>query len=147
MPDTTTDFLEHLANAFMDNRFEVVAEHYAYPLSYCAHDDILVFGAKHSLIEALELYRIAVRQAGIMRIAPRIIANGLPLRGYRNIWIEFDHLDADGACLRTNQARYLVFQKEASAVPRIEMVDFTVADYPELALLTNTTEIAQPVVN
>jgi len=147
MSDATTQFLEHLTDAFMDNDFAAVAEHYAYPLPYYANDDILVFGAKQSLIEAMNLYRIAVQEAGITRITPRIVAQGLPLRGYKNIWIEFDHFDADGTCLRTNQARYLVFQKEASAFPLIEMVDFTVADYPELALLTNTTEIAQSVIN
>lgn len=125
-------FLRALAHAFCEGRLEHVAQNFAYPMPFYTDTSLLVFGAQHSLTEGLALYHEAVRKAGIVRIVPRIIANGVPVRGYSNLWVEWDHMDANDACVRTSQVRYAILEQDDALAPRIELVDYTVSAFPEL---------------
>lgn len=132
MAVSCVQFLENLAHAFDQDRLDVIAQHFAYPCPFYADNNITVFGGPSALIEGLQLYRTATVKAGIVRVVPRIVAQGVPVRGYSNVWVEWDHLTADRTCLRTNQVRYAVFQDSAALFPRIEMIDYTVIAFPEV---------------
>ena len=96
------------------------------------HDGLLVFGSPATLVEALEEYRNVALANGIVRIEPRIIAEGIPVNRRTDLWIEWDHLDKDGNCLRTNQGRFVLRQPLGSVASLIEMVDYKVTAFPEL---------------
>lgn len=132
MSNATLTFLTRMSDLLRHGRLEDLAQHFVYPLPFYANDGLLVFGSTGTLSEALDLYRAAVHEAGIVRITPRIVASGLPSRGYANVWVEWDHIDADGTCARTSQVRYVLFQGSHDLFPKIEMVDYTVTAFPEM---------------
>jgi len=132
MPQSMTRFLTLLSHAFCQDRLDQVAQHFTYPMPLYTKGELLVFGAPNALLEALSLYREAARKACITRIEPRIIANGLPHKGYSNIWVEWDHYDDHDTLVCSSQVRYAVFQDALALSPRIEMVDYTAVGFPEV---------------
>lgn len=132
MHSNTHRFLTSLAQSFDANRLDVVANNFAYPMPFYTDDGMQVFGAASTLVEGLAAYRDAVRDAGATHLRPRIIAEGLRVRGYCNVWVEWDHLDDAGQCLRTNQVHYVLFQADTDLFPKIELVEYTVTAFPEV---------------
>ncbi|WP_299370586.1 hypothetical protein [uncultured Tateyamaria sp.] len=132
MPCCPQQFLQQLADAFRAGRLDDIADSFAYPMPFYACGGMVVFGSTATLAEALALYRDASIVAGVDRIVPRIVAQGIMIRGYANMWVEWDHLDAKGTCLRTSQVRYVFFQADGMPAPVIEMVDYTVQAFPDL---------------
>ncbi|WP_299724753.1 hypothetical protein [uncultured Tateyamaria sp.] len=121
-----------MARNFWENRLDSVAEHFAYPMPLYADDGLQVFGAACTLKEGLSLYRDAAIRAGIVRMNPRILAEGLTVNGYSNVWVEWDHINADGVCLRTSQVHYVFYRDAGALFPRIELVEYTVLAFPEV---------------
>lgn len=132
MSKNVSAFLERLSRVFIDGPLAEVAENFVYPMPFYSNGGLAVFGSADTLLEGLTLYRSAVRKAGILKITPRIIAHGVPSRGYSNVWVEWDHLDVLGLCKRTSQVRYVLFQDGMSLFPKIEMVDYTISAFPEV---------------
>ncbi|WP_223423748.1 hypothetical protein [Tateyamaria pelophila] len=133
MSAKTLQFLNTLARAFEENRLLTLAHSFSFPMATYVHDGLLVFGAPATLVEALEEYRNMALANGVARLEPRIIAEGIPLNRRTDTWVEWDHLDKDGVCLRTNQVRFVVRRPLGGADPLIEMVDYKVTAFPELA--------------
>lgn len=133
MPQSMTRFLTMLAHAFCDGRLDEVAEHFTYPLPLYSKGELLVFGAPNGLSEALKVYHDIARRAGMTRLVPRVIASGLPKKGYSTLWVEWDHYDKADRLMCTSQVRYAIFQEEAASLPRIEMVDYTSLGFPEVS--------------
>ncbi|WP_299154850.1 hypothetical protein [uncultured Tateyamaria sp.] len=132
MTSTTAKFLANLAHAFNENRLTEISEHFCYPVPFYAGDHLSVFGSSDTMARGLALYRETTRAAGVVRITPRIVAQGIPIQGYSNIWVEWDHFDAQGVCLRTSQVRYALFKDASRLFPIIEMIDYQVAAFPEV---------------
>ena len=132
MSGSTVRILTCLADALMDNRIDAITPHFAYPLPFFVKGELVVFGSAATLREGLAIYRDQVLAIGARKIRPRVIAEGMPVRGYSSVWIEWDHLDGAGKCLRTNQVRYATYQRKTDLYPRIEMVDYTVTAFPGL---------------
>ena len=132
MSESLHKFLEALSDAFLAGRLSNVADSFAYPMPFYCDDGLLVFGAPATLSEGLAQYLDATRAAGITDIVPRILAHGVPSRGYSTVWIEWDHLDKNGKCLRTSQVRYVLYQHDSNLFPKIEMVDYTITAFPEV---------------
>ncbi|WP_147106423.1 hypothetical protein [Tateyamaria sp. syn59] len=109
-----------------------MTQNFTYPLPLYTKGELLVFGAPHSLSEALSMYREAARSAGIVRMTPRIIAAGLPHKGYSNLWVEWDHFDSADALICTSQVRYAIFQDAMALHPKIEMIDYTCLGLPDV---------------
>ena len=129
----TLHFLNALMRAFEQGRLLALAHHFTFPMPAYVHDGLLVFGSPETLVEALEEYRDIVSAKNITRLVPRIIAEGITVNGQSNLWVEIDHLDQDDVCQRTSQARFVLHYPWGSVSPKIEMVDYTVAAFPELA--------------
>lgn len=125
-------FFDRLAELFAEDRLDRITDHFSYPLPFFANDGLLVFGNAASFGEALTLYRNATRKAGIVRLQPRVVANGVPVRDYSNVWVEWDHADAAGRVQRTSQVRYAVYHPKSVMLPRVELIDYTVTAFPEL---------------
>jgi hypothetical protein len=125
-------FLENLGQNFLANRLDAVAGHFAFPMPFYAANGLQVFGAACTLKEGLTMYRDAAIRAGVVRMVPRILAEGLVVNGYSNLWVEWDHIDAKGTCLCSNQVHYVVHQDAAALYPKIEMVEYTVLAFPEV---------------
>ncbi|WP_299140168.1 hypothetical protein [uncultured Tateyamaria sp.] len=125
-------FLERLAHAFCAGHLGQVAEHFVYPMPYYSDHGLVVFGSTGTLSEGLALYHQACKANGVDRITPRIVAEGMTIRGYSNVWVEWDHFDHAGVCMRTSQVRYVLFQETGALFPKIEMVDYTVQAFPEV---------------
>ena len=122
-----------VGDALIADRIAHIAAYFVYPLPVYLKEDLLVFGSADTFAEALALYRAHVLKRGIVRLRPRIVANGLPLRGSASTWVEWDHLAADGTCLGTNQVRYVFSKTAMDLYPRVEMVDYTVTAFPEFS--------------
>ncbi|WP_420011162.1 hypothetical protein [Tateyamaria sp.] len=133
MSETTLKFLEVLATAFDEGRLMDLARHYAFPMPAYTKDDLLVFGSADTLVEGLSIYRDIATEAGIIRVKPRIVAEGLRINNYANLWVEWDHLDAAGVCKRTSQVRYVLRFEPHCAMPLIELVEYMVPAFPEIA--------------
>ncbi|MEX0311927.1 MAG: hypothetical protein AB3N17_16950 [Tateyamaria sp.] len=127
-----TRFLTSLSRAFCNDALTELAQHFTYPLPLYTRGELLVFGAPNALVEALELYRKAAREADIVRVDPRVIATGLPHKGYSHIWVEWDHYDSSDTRVCTSQVRYAIFQDPNALFPRIEMVDYASVGFPEV---------------
>lgn len=132
-----------LADAFVDDRIDLVASCFSYPLPMFLEGELQVFGSADTLAEALAMYREASRGLGVRKFQPRIVAEGLAVNGCSCVWVEWDHLDADGNCKRSNQVRYAVRQTAPDQCPTIEMVDYTVTAFPKL--LHQHPKIGAPV--
>jgi len=128
----TRKFLNNLATNFIETRLDAVAESFVFPVPIYAHGNLQVFGAACTLKEVLVLYRDAMEQAGITRIVPRVLAEGLPVNGYSNVWVEWDHFDAAGRCLRTSHVHYVFFQHDTALFPKIELVEYKTMAFPEV---------------
>ena len=102
MSDATCGFLSKLSQNFIQGRLDAVVDNFVFPIPLYAGDSLQVFGAPCTFKEVLTMYRDATLRAGITQLVPRILANGLPVNGYSNVWVEWDHLDADGTCLKTS---------------------------------------------
>ena len=126
-------FLNALARAFEQNRLLDLAEHFVFPVPVYIHKGLLVFGSADTLSEALEEYRKTAEKSGIIRLVPRVIAEGLSIKRQSNMWVELDHLDANGTCLRTSQIRFMMRHTEGNFFPQVELVDYQVTAFPELA--------------
>lgn len=133
MSAKTLHFLNAIARAFEENRLLALAHHFSYPMAAYMHDGLLVFGSPATLVEALEEYRRIALINGVAGIQPRIIAEGIPKNRRTDIWIEWDHVDQEGNCLRTNQVRFVLFEQDGGSSPLIEMADYKVTAFPELA--------------
>lgn len=133
MTRSLTQFLTMLSHAFCNDQLDCLAEHFTYPLPLYAHDELLVFGAPCAFIEALSLYREAARDAKITKIVPRVIATGIPKKGYSNLWVELDHFDETGAMVRTSQVRYTIFLDKMAIHPKIEMIEYKYLAFPEVS--------------
>ena len=132
MSASVMPFLERLVRHFFADQCELIAAYFAYPMPFYAKDDLAVFTAPHALTEGLRAYRHATQTAGIVDLKPRIVAEGLPVRRYSSIWVEWDHIDGDGACVLTGQARYVLHDDPGDVDPKIEMVDYTRLAFPEI---------------
>ncbi|WP_193743522.1 hypothetical protein [Tateyamaria sp. ANG-S1] len=132
MTQSTTRFLTMLSRTFCNDQLEQLARHFTYPLPTYTQGELLVFGTSNTLIEAMTLYREAARQADIQVITPRVIASGLPRKGYSTLWVEWDHYDGAGTHICTSQVRYATFQDKMALMPRIEMIDYTALGFPEV---------------
>lgn len=122
-----------LSRAFCNDDLAQVAQHFTYPMPLYIKDELLVFGSAGALIEALSAYRAGARAADIAQIVPRVIASGLPRKGYLTLWVEWDHFDSMGTLMCTSQVRYAIFQDRMAAHTRIEMVDYTAVAFPEVS--------------
>ena len=131
MSVSSTRILSCLADAFLQGRIDYVTGWFAYPQPVYLQGDLQVFGSADTLGEALLLYREAALSIGTVTLRPRIVAEGVPVRGSSTLWVEWDHLDAEGRCLRTNQVRYVTHQAEGDLYPRVEMIDYTVTAFPD----------------
>jgi len=125
-------FLRAIAVAFCEGRLDHVAQHFSVPMPLYTDKNLIVFGARHSLVEALDLYLQAVRKAGIVRIEPRIVATGIPVKGYSNLWVEWDHFDENDTCVKTSQVRYAIHHERDALTPQLEMVDYTISAFPDV---------------
>ena len=132
MPAITQVFLNGLARHFLDRRIDLVADHFVYPLPFYSDDKLQVFGAACTLQEALAMYRDAIDQAGIVRIVPRIVAEGIAVGGYSNVWVEWDHIDHADLCQRVSQVHYVLNWDGATPDPKIELVEYTATAFPEV---------------
>ena len=121
-----------LADAMLSRRFTFIAAQCAYPLPFYYEGGLAVFDSPERFEEALLNYHTAMLNDGVVRLAPRIIARGLSWHGSADIWAEWDHLDANGQCLRTSQARYVGHLPQGARYPTVEMIDYTVGAFPEL---------------
>lgn len=135
-------FLENLARNFMENRLAAVAENFVFPIPLYTQDTLQVFGASCTFQEVLTMYRDAAIRAGVTRMAPRILAEGLAINSYSNMWVEWDHFDASGACLRTSQVHYVCCHGAASLFPRIELVEYIETAFPEVSASFAVAKIA-----
>ncbi|MEM8655811.1 MAG: hypothetical protein AAGF36_13800 [Pseudomonadota bacterium] len=133
MPQSIVPFLTMLSRSFCNDELAQVAQHFTYPMPLYLKDDLLVFGSAEALTEALSAYRAGARKADITRIDPRVVASGLPRKGYATLWVEWDHFDSTNALICTSQVRYAIFQDQPAAQPRIEMVDYTAVAFPEVS--------------
>lgn len=133
MSAKTLHFLNALARAFEENKLLALAHHFSFPMAAYMHDGLLVFGSPATLVEALEQYRHVALVNGVTSIEPRIIAEGIPKNGRTDIWIEWDHVDQNGVCLRTNQVRFVLRTDEGHGALLIEMADYKVMAFPEMA--------------
>ncbi|WP_299654351.1 hypothetical protein [uncultured Tateyamaria sp.] len=133
MTQSLTQFLTSLSHAFCTDRLEYLAQHVTYPLPLYTRGELLVFGAPTALIEALGMYRKAAHDADIEKIVPRVIATGIPHKGYSNLWVEWDHFDASDNLICTSQVRYAIFHDKMALHPKIEMVDYTSMAFPEVS--------------
>jgi hypothetical protein len=125
-------FLQNLRCAFVDCQPDIITTHFTFPMPFYTPDGMVVFGKAATLLEGLKLYRSIARNAGVVDMIPRIVAQGMPVRGYSNLWVEWENLDADGVLLSSSQVRYVLFQDGTSEHPKIDMVDFTVNAFPEI---------------
>ncbi|APX11877.1 hypothetical protein BWR18_09435 [Tateyamaria omphalii] len=121
-----------LARAFCSDQLDAVAQNFTYPVPLYTKGELLVFGAPTALSEALTMYRDAARRAGIVRMTPRVIAAGLPQKGYSSLWVEWDHYDSADALICTSQVRYAIFKDAMALHPKIEMIDYTCLGLPEV---------------
>ena len=142
MPETTYNFLNMLSDNFMQNRLESVAEHFAYPMPVYAQGGLLGFGAGCTLSDSMTFYSDAILRAGIVRIVPRVVAEGLPVNGYSNVWVELDHVDATGTFMRTSQVRYVFYQADDALFPKIELMEYTSLAFPEVSASLYLAKIA-----
>ncbi|MEO9574612.1 MAG: hypothetical protein ABJ263_03665 [Tateyamaria sp.] len=142
MSDATCGFLSTLSQNFMRGRLDAVVEHFVFPIPLYAGDSLQVFGAPCTFKEVLTMYRDATLHAGITQLVPRILANGLPVNGYSNVWVEWDHHDADGTCLKTSQVHYVFFHAAAAQLPKIEMIEYTELAFPEVPASFSMAKIA-----
>lgn len=133
MSDTTLQLMETLARNFKQNRLESMAEFFVFPLPFYGGDNLQVFGAKCTFIELLQMYHDATRRMQVTDIVPRVLAEGLPVNGYSNVWVEWDHLDRDGHCLRSSQVHYVFYHAQDALFPKIELIEYTAMAYPELS--------------
>ena len=133
MSDSVTRFFSSLKDALIEGRIDYITRHCVYPIPVFMYGDLIVCGSAETFGELLSQYREAVLAIGTVKIRPRLIAHGLPVRGYSNLWIEWDHLDAKGQCLRTNQIHYAVYQGAHDLFPRVELIELTVSAFPELS--------------
>ncbi|MEL7261138.1 MAG: hypothetical protein AAGK69_07155 [Pseudomonadota bacterium] len=132
MSSTTTTLLSCLAEALLRGELDRISRHFVYPLPLFNKGELIVFGSPETFAEGLSMYRDAVLAIGTTKLRPRLVAEGLPVRGYSSVWIEWDHLDAAGEVLRTNQVRYGTHQGALDLHPRVEIIDYTVTAFPEL---------------
>ena len=133
MSTKTLHFLNVLARAFEQDRLLDLAQHFTFPVPVYVHRGLLVFGSADTLAEALADYRKTACASGMTRLVPRIIADGLPIRQKSNLWVELDHIDANGTCRRTSQIRFIMRHNPGSNLPRIEVVEYQVTAFPEMA--------------
>mmetsp|Transcript_24127 Transcript_24127/g.44844 ORF Transcript_24127/g.44844 Transcript_24127/m.44844 type:complete len:143 (+) Transcript_24127:9546-9974(+) len=133
MSDMTLQFLHGLAKAFDEGRLLELAQNYAFPMPAYTEDDLLVFGSPETLTEGLVIYRDIAVANGIVRTAPRIVAEGLRINNYANLWVEWDHFDASDTCKRTSQVRYVLRFNPQCSMPLIELVEFVVPAFPEIS--------------
>jgi len=142
MSDATCRFLNALSHDFMQGRLDTVVEKFVFPIPLYAGEVLQVFGAACTFQEVLTMYRDATLNAGITRIEPRLLADGLPVNGYRNVWVEWDHLDAEGTCLKTSQVHYVFHHSKAALLPKIEMIEYTQLAFPEVPESFSMAKIA-----
>ncbi|MFL4470673.1 hypothetical protein ACERZ8_12565 [Tateyamaria armeniaca] len=134
--------MDNLARNFIENRLDAVTEHFVFPNPFYAHDTLQVFGAPCTMKEALTLYRDATVRAGITNIVPRVLAEGVPVNGYSNVWIEWDHFDQSGTCLRTSQVHYVLYRDDSALFPKIELVEYKAMAFPEVSASFAMAKIA-----
>lgn len=122
-----------MATAFIDGRLDYVASLFVCPLPVFMKDELIVFGSADTLVEGLEIYRDTALSLGITQIHGRVVAEGLPRSGCFNLWVEWDHQDDSGTCLRMSQVRYVARHMADGLFPRFEVADYTVTGFPEMS--------------
>ena len=142
MSDASCRFLNTLSLSFMQGRLDAVVENFVFPIPLYAADSLQVFGAACTFKEVLTMYRDATLNAGITRIEPRVVAEGLPVNGYSNVWVEWEHMDVAGNCVKTSQVHYVFYLAEAALFPKIEMIEYTMLAFPEISASFSMAKIA-----
>ncbi len=142
MSDATCLFLSGIVENLMQGRIDAVLENFVFPIPLYAGDTLQVFGAPCTFKEVLTMYHDASLNAGITKITPRILADGLPVNGYSNVWVEWDHLDAQGTCLKTSQVHYVLRYDDAARSPKIELIEYIEQAFPEVSASYSMTKIA-----
>ena len=132
MSHLNAQLLNNLADMFIQNNFDSVAEHFVYPIPYYTVANLQVFVTADTMVKALKIYRERITIAGVTKIKPRIVAEGMQVRGYSHVWVEWDHLNGNGHCFKTNQARYVLGNHDENVGPKIELIEHTVRAFPEL---------------
>ena len=103
MSDATCRSLNTLSQSFLQGRLDAVVENFVIPIPLYAADFLQAFGASFTFKEVLTMYRDATQNAGITRIEPRVVAEGLPVNGYSNVLVELEHMNVAGNCVKNSQ--------------------------------------------
>lgn len=133
MPIENETFLIALADMLLADEIETLAEYFIFPMPCYSEEDLQVFRTKEAFVAAQTLYKEAIVASGVVKLVPRIVAHGLPLRDYSNVWVEWDHLDREHHPLLTSQVRYVLHHAAGACFPKIELVEYKFRAYPELS--------------
>lgn len=131
MTRTIDQLFERQAEAFFAGDIDDIVENFNFPLPIYVADEVFVYD-RDSLASAMAQYREVIRAEGIDGLKARVVAQGLPIRGRSTVWVEWDHVSANGSRIRTNQAQYMLAQAEGIRAPKIDMVDYRQVSFPEM---------------
>ena len=132
MQNIYQDLFDALSHKLFTCQLDAMTEHFVYPMPLYSGDHLQVFGAPCTFKEVLALYREAIEQAGVIRMAPRIVAQGVVINKRSIIWVEWDHFQsADGPTL-TSQVRYVLVHRDMAALPKIEMIEYKFTAFPKV---------------
>lgn len=126
-------FFEDIATDFIADRLDRVAARFVYPLPMYMGHDLQVFANAAMFLEALEVYREAVRDADITSLTPRLVASGITSKTNSSLWIEWDHSDSTGKNHRISQVRYFLQKPEFGQPPKIQMIEYSDSAFPEVS--------------
>ncbi|MEP1587187.1 MAG: hypothetical protein ABJR46_17200 [Tateyamaria sp.] len=132
MSKINTQFLKALAGMFNQGDLAGVAEQFIFPLPFYSNDRLFVFKTPETYVEALDLYRGGVSAGALAKIVPRVVAEGMPVRHYSNVWVEWDHLDTAGHLFLTSQVHYIFHRHSDADFPKVELIEYKVGEFPDV---------------
>ena len=120
--------LEHLfdrhANCLLGGRLSALRADFVYPLQMWTPQGQFTFQNQTTFFEALNVFREALLSNGIVRLKSRVIAVPLVRGRFSTIWVEWDHLDADGGNAVTTQVRFVLAHGPSRDIVQIDTMEF-----------------------
>lgn len=118
--------------------FAAIASYYDLPGALYLEDEIVVWSDQSSLIRFLKQHCACNYQLGARSVQARVVAQSLQTEQHFSVWVDWAHLDQNGASVFHTQARYFCRARRDGS-PAIQMVEI-----PERPECYDTFRIAPP---
>lgn len=132
------EMFETISREYDAQDFAAIAWHYDLPGALYLEDEVVVWSNQSSLIKFLKQHCACNYQLGARSARAKVVAQSLQTEQHFSVWVDWEHLDQNGAIMFHTQARYFC-RTGKDGHPLIQLVEI-----PERPSCYNSFRIAPP---